>query len=172
MNFSIRTIISRLLSPQHELSMSWVTWHRLLAGLRRSGRRCSRESGAFLLGKRRDGRARVSTFVLYDELDPHSLDSGIVHIDGRYFGELWEQCRARELEVVADVHTHPGAADQSSSDRANPMVSTKGHIAIIVPNFAAGAVRRSSLGIFRYEGAKTWRSVPLERRKSFFHIGL
>ena len=24
--------------------------------------------------------------ILYDDLDPHALDTGIVHFDGRYFG--------------------------------------------------------------------------------------
>ena len=106
MNFSIVATIRRLLAPQHELSVSWLTWYRLIAGLRRSGRGFRRESGAFLLGRRSGDRARIVTFVLYDDLDPNCLDTGIVRLDGRHFGALWDECRRRDLVVVADVHTH------------------------------------------------------------------
>ena len=117
MNFSIAAIIRRLLAPRHELSCSWFLWHRLVAGLRERGRSCSRESGAFLLGYRRDGRARIVDFILYDDLDPHALDTGIVRFDGRHFGALWDICKQRGLSVIADVHVHPGASGQSDSDR-------------------------------------------------------
>src|SRR5713101_1110711 len=92
MNFSIPATTRHLWAPQHELSCSWLLWRRLLTALRERGRNRSRESGAFLLGDRREGRARIEDFVLYDDLDPRCLDSGIVRLDGRYFGALWELC--------------------------------------------------------------------------------
>jgi proteasome lid subunit RPN8/RPN11 len=172
MNFSIREIISRLLSPRHELSCSWWLWRRLLVALRDRGLDGCRESGAFLLGHRRGGRARVVDFILYDDLDPCSLETGIVRFDGRYFDGLWEACESRGLCVVADVHTHPGSSDQSVSDRAHPMISRAGHVAMIVPHFAARPVRRSEVGVYRYEGARRWSVVPARERRRFFHIGI
>jgi len=162
----------RLYAPRHELSCSWLLWHRLLAGLRQRGRYGRHESGAFLLGHRRDGRTRIVQFVLYDDLDPKCLDTGIVRFDGRHFGALWDLCKQRGLSVVADVHTHPGGSQQSDSDRAHPMISRSGHIALIVPRFATEPVRRSEVGIHRYEGAKHWCPVAAENRRAFFHIGL
>jgi proteasome lid subunit RPN8/RPN11 len=172
MSFSIVEIIRRLWSPRHELSCSWFLWRRLMAELRDHGRDGVRESGAFLLGRRHKGRAKILDFVLYDNLDPHCLDTGIVNFDGRYFGTLWEMCKVRALSVVADVHTHPGGSQQSDSDRAHPMISCAGHLALIVPQFAAPPVRRREVGIYRYEGAKNWRSVPTDERRSFFYIGI
>lgn len=172
MNFSIRETIYRLLAPRHELSCSWWLWRRLLAGLRERGQHGRRESGAFLLGRRRHGRARVLAFVLYDDLDPGCLDTGIVRFDGRYFGALWGLCEARGLTVVADVHTHPAGSQQSDSDRAHPMVALAGHLALIVPRFAAPPVRRDGLGIYRYEGSKRWHVVSAGERRRFFHIGV
>jgi proteasome lid subunit RPN8/RPN11 len=144
----------------------------LIAGLRRSGRGYRRESGAFLLGRRSDDATRIVTFVLYDHLDPKCLDTGIVRFDGRYFGGLWDLCKRRDLAVVADVHTHPGLAEQSDSDRAHPMISTAGHLALILPDFAAGPIRRSTIGIYRYQGGKRWHTVPTEQHRAFFHVGL
>jgi hypothetical protein len=172
MNFSIAAITCRLLAPRHELSCSWWLWRRLLAKLRERGRGV-RESGAFLLGgKDAAGCRRIVDFALYDDVDPHALDPGIVHLDGRHFGKLWDLCRARSLTVVADVHTHPGGSGQSDSDRAHPIIARAGHLALIVPNFAAPPVTRHALGIYRYGGGGRWETISQDRHRQFFHIGL
>ena len=172
MNFSIAAITHRLFAPRHELACSWLVWSCLLTGLRHRGRD-RRESGAFLLGRRgADGRARVLDFVVYDDLDPHCLDSGIVHFDGRYFSDLWAICDRRNLTVVADVHTHPGGSGQSESDQAHPMIARAGHLALILPNFARKPVKRPQIGIYRYCGAKRWETVPSFQRRAFLSIGL
>lgn len=172
MNYSIAQIIARLWAPRHEVSCSWFLWRRLAAKLRERGRSASRESGAFLLGYRSDGRARIVDFILYDDLDPHALDTGIVRFDGRYFGALWDICKHRGLSVVADVHVHPGGSYQSDSDRAHPMISRAGHVALILPDFARPPVRTESIGIYRYLGAKQWDTVPPASRRTFLHIGV
>lgn len=172
MNFSIPATMRRLIAPRHRLSFPPRLWERLLRQLRERGRNETRESGAFLVGTRLRDRARVLDFVLYDDLDPHCLDSGIVRFDGRYFDELWDLCRQRDLAVVADVHVHPSGAGQSESDRAHPMISRAGHIAIIVPSFARKPVHRRDLGIYEYRGGKQWHVVAARERERFLHIGI
>ena len=173
MSFSIAGTINRLLARQHELSCSWLLWRRLTARLRQRGRNESRESGAFLLGyQEHPGPVRIVDFVLYDDLDPHSLDTGIIRFDGRHFGKLWAMCRERRLTVVADVHVHPGGSGQSISDRAYPMVSQAGHLALILPHFARNPIAREDIGIYRYLGGNEWHAVPRARRRHFLHIGL
>jgi proteasome lid subunit RPN8/RPN11 len=171
MNFSIPAIICRLLAPRHELSCSWRLWRRLLKDLRKRGRG-ARESGAFLLGRKdADGRRRIVDYLLYDDLDPRALDTGIVHLDGRHFGKLWDLCKSRNIVVVADVHTHPGGAGQSESDRAHPIIARAGHLALIVPNFAGRPVSCRALGIYRYGGGGRWETIPAGQRRRFFHVG-
>lgn len=172
MNFFIVEIISRLVAPRHELSCSWFTWRRLVSKLRERGRGATRESGAFLLGRKRGGRARVLDFVLYDDLDPNCLDTGIVRFDGRHMGALWDLCKRRGLMVVADIHVHPGGVAQSDSDRAYPMISRAGHLALILPRFAVPPVRRPDIGIYRYRGSKQWDEITRGARRTFLHIGL
>lgn len=172
MSYFTPATIRRLFAPRHELSCSWFLWRRLKAQLRERGRDCSRESGAFLLGYREGDVAHIVDFALYDDLDPHSLDTGIVRFNGRYFSDLWALCKARSLTVVADVHVHPHGSGQSNSDRDHPMISRAGHIALILPDFAMGTQPRSGIGIYRYLGSKQWHVVPASARRSFFHIGL
>ncbi len=171
MNFSIAQTMRRLFAPQHKLSCSWFVWRRLTKGLRARGNNKSRESGAFLLGHKDGAQSRIVDFILYDDLDPHCLDTGIVRFNGRYFSELWAVCKQRNLSVVADVHVHPGGEQQSQSDRAYPMISRSGHLAMILPKFAE-ATPRSKIGIYRYLGNKEWETLPPSQRVSFFHIGL
>jgi proteasome lid subunit RPN8/RPN11 len=69
---------------------------------------------------------------------------------------VWKECRARRLQVVADVHTHPGHYWQSSIDRANPMIPERGHIAIIVPNYANHPYFPGQIGIYEFLGQGKW----------------
>ncbi len=172
MNYSILATIRRLLAPQHRLSCSWLLWLRLNSKLRQRGLNRTRESGAFLLGYVENSRARIVDFVLYDDLDPNCLNTGIVRFDGRYFGDLWALCKTRNISVVADIHVHPGGSGQSLSDQTNPMISRAGHLALILPRFAVPRVPRADIGIYKYLGAKKWRIVPGHQRAAFFHIGL
>lgn len=171
MSYSIAATTRRLFAPRHELSFSWWVWLKLLRGLRERGRGVH-ESGAFLLGKREAGcPAHVHDFVLYDDLDTNSLSTGIVRFDGRYYGELWQICGARGLDVVADVHTHPGGEWQSGSDRDHPMIAQAGHLSLIIPNFARAPVSPRHVGMNRYLGNRTWQTIPNGARSSFLFLG-
>lgn len=171
MSYSIQRTLRRLWSPRHELSCDVFLWHSLLRDLRaRGGGR--RESGAFLLGQMDDSVRSITHFVLYDEIDPHALDKGYVHLNGAGMSKLWSICRERGLQVVADVHTHPAGSEQSESDQANPMIAVTGHISLIVPNYAIGRVPRDDLGIYRYQGGRGWHTVSKRDKSGFFYIGI
>ena len=73
---------------------------------------------------------------------------------------------------MADIHVHPGGTHQSKSDRAYPMIAQAGHLAIILPRFAAGPVSKREIGIYRYQGAKRWQTIAPAARRAFLHIGL
>lgn len=129
-------------------------WTSILKELRERGHG-RRESGGFLLGRRR-GRARtIQAFLAYDAIDPDCLNGAIL-FDGSKMDLVWKECRARDLEVVADVHTHPSGYGQSAIDRANPMIPEKGHIAIIVPNFAKRCYVPGEIGIYEFRGMGNW----------------
>ena len=154
MSFSLQTLITSLLGRRPDLAISSALWTQLLDGLRERGR-CERESGAFLLGPEGEPR-RVTSIVFYDEVDSAAFDTGIIVIDGGCMADLWRICRERDAVVVADVHTHGGAAGQSDSDRKHPMIAEPGHVAIILPNFAAAPVQLGEMGLYRYRGRFKW----------------
>jgi proteasome lid subunit RPN8/RPN11 len=135
-------------------------WDELLQELAARGGGV-RESGAFLLGPPPvdSSPRRALAAAYYDDLDPTSLTGGI-SFSGSAYGRLWDVCDERSLAVVADVHTHPGRyVAQSSTDRAHPMLAERGHIALIVPNFAQGRVAAADVGVHEYLGDGAWRST-------------
>jgi hypothetical protein len=129
----------------------------------------TRESGAFLLGRVTGGQRRITDFVYYDDIDPHALDTGIVHFSGNKLPVLWALCRKKGYGVVADVHVHPGSYGQSNSDRANPVMPRSGHIAFIIPDFARREIEPGKIGMYEYLGDGRWRDFTLKGR-AFFHL--
>jgi len=139
-----------------QIKISALTWYRLMRALRIRGNGV-RESGAFLLG--RQGTSKITDFICYDALDPHCLDTGIIQFDGSGYVPLWEHCERQSLQVLADTHTHPGSwTGQSELDQTNPMIVTKGHIALIIPTYAQNRMQGlKGVGIYEYLGAHKWR---------------
>ena len=132
-------------------------WPALMTDLyQRGGGR--RESGAFLLGQVHETSNAVHEWLPYDELDHKSLNYAYVRLESSAFSRPWAICAARKLDVVADVHTHPKGPCQSASDRANPMISLAGHMALIVPRFAGGNVVPRDLSVNVYLGSGKWAS--------------
>jgi hypothetical protein len=170
MNFSIRAIIRAWLAPDHRLSCRTSYWKRIVGELERRGER-RHEAGAFLLGVKRQERFEVRDTIYYDDLDPRAYDSGVCVLHGDAFARLWEICREKNLTVVADVHTHPGRATQSPTDKANPMVARRGHIALIVPNFAAAPIPTGRLGIYEYRGQHEWTDYSPPATRRYFYTG-
>jgi proteasome lid subunit RPN8/RPN11 len=123
------------------------------------------EAGALLLGRiTTSGTRTLVAAAYYDDIDTNALAHGYVYLDRRRLGEVWAICRRSGLSVVADVHTHPGFALQSSTDCANPMVPRIGHIALILPNYARAPIDDDELGVFEYLGDSRWQTLSDRRR--------
>lgn len=168
MTYSIRTTTRALLRRNRGIRIKPDCWRNLLGDLDRRGER-RHEAGAFLLGTREGDLREVRDTVFYDDLDPDAYSSGVCILHAPAFAALWSMCRERSLTVVGDVHTHPGGAFQSESDRTNPMVARAGHIAIIVPNFAVGSPATARLGVFEYRGDHDWTDHSGTGARRFLH---
>jgi proteasome lid subunit RPN8/RPN11 len=144
--------------PEPRITCRRSVWDAGVAELERRTNGHSRESGAFLLGRAEGGAKQILEFVFYDDIDPHSLDTGIVHFAGNRLPILWEHCRKRGYGVVADVHVHPGGYWQSASDQADPVMPRAGHIAFILPDYASRGTRPGSIGMYEYLGDNHWKT--------------
>lgn len=128
-----------------------------------------RESGGFLLGSTKDRCRHIEKFLPYDVIDPTCL-RGHILFDGSKMDMVWRECRRLGLTVVADVHTHPGSYGQSSIDQANPMIPERGHLALIVPNFANKIYFPGEIGIYEFARRGVWLDHS-RRGAAFFEVG-
>jgi hypothetical protein len=132
-------------------------WRAGVEELARRTRGGRQESGAYLLGEDLPGGGqRILEFVFYDDIDPRSLEIGVVVIRQTALPRLWAHCRERGYGVVADVHVHPRGYGQSPSDQANPVMPRAGHIAMILGDFARGRPEPGRIGIYEFLGAGRW----------------
>lgn len=145
--------------PPPRLEIPRGLYDSLIVDLARSGRGV-KESGAFLLGAFDGQRRCVSSYLMYDKVAPlSSRQHAYVAFTAQEMARAWEHCYAVGLQVVADVHTHPFGPAQSVSDRAHPIVSVAGHVALIVPNFATGDPQPRDLGVHLFGGCGRWDSM-------------
>lgn len=149
-----------------KLLIPLILWWRLHRQLRARSAGI-RESGAFLLGhRRRNGVDNVRRFACYDDLDHTSLASGYIEFHSSGYSKLWKECRRRKMDVLGDVHCHPGSDfSQSETDRTHPMISESGYIGMILPCYAKRcAFSFTRLSVYEYEGSYRWRDWSGERR--------
>ena len=136
------------------MTCSQTLWRQLSDVLRARGGDV-RESGAFLLGTIKGETRRIVDFVAYDDIDPDAL-RGMIVFNGAMMDQVWRICAERSVQVVADIHTHPRGFGQSDIDRANPMISERGHIALIMPDFAARAFGPGEIGMYELRDVDRW----------------
>lgn len=141
------------------LDCSLTFWTSLVTELHRRGAERT-EAGALLLGRRLpNGTRQLLEAAYYDDIDANALARGFVFLDRRRLGDVWTRCRRTGLSVVADVHTHPGLALQSPSDRTNPMMPRAGHIALILPNYARAPISLPEVGVYEYICDGRWQTL-------------
>ena len=158
------------MAPEHKISMSRSLWDNLVADLVRRGDGV-RESGAFLLGEVHRGRREVSQYVPYDELEPGCLDDGYINFTAAGYRKLWKVLKECQLEVVADIHTHPRGPGQSSTDRDNPMMPSAGHMGFILPNYAQGQPAPQDAALYVFEGNQQWTAYQPGGSAKKFYVG-
>ena len=162
----IAQAIRRLKTPKPKLEIPVEVWSSIITTLRSRG--CGqRESAAFLLGYCHPNYRECMDFIPHDDLDPHCLKRGAIDFDGAYYHKLWEICKRRKCDVVADIHTHPSREFISVVDREHPSVGRRGHIGLIVPFYAMCKTNPEAIGIYQFLGGTDWRTVrPKNRKKS------
>jgi hypothetical protein len=170
MSFFTKATIRAFAARKHRLTCSRRLWRHLVAELERRSEG-EHESGAFLLGVMRKDKREVQDFIFYDDVDPGAYSTGVCILHGDGFAKLWAECRRRKMTVVADAHTHPEAAFQSWSDKANPMVARAGHIAIIIPNYARMPVLMNGIRIYEYCGQHEWIDRSPSKEPDYLYTG-
>ncbi len=98
---------------------------------------------------------------------PHAATHGSCEIDGRALNGLWRRLATEDLRIVAQVHTHPGAAFHSRTDDQFPVLPRVGLLSLVVPNFALTEFDPSECFLGRLEADGSWTQLDPERAVSW-----
>lgn len=144
-------------SKTSSIQVPILLWRRLLRDLRHRGAGRG-ESGAFLFGVDGKQPRRATTYVCYDDFDPNAYQRGAIAFHAEGYAALWSYCKDHKLEILADVHSHPGPdVRQSDIDQRHPMLPMTGHTGMIVPNYGSTSWwSLRGVGIYEYLGNFKW----------------
>jgi proteasome lid subunit RPN8/RPN11 len=70
----------------------------------------------------------------------HTASATAYNVDGAWLNELWLRLAREELDLRAQVHTHPGSAFHSSRDDDMAALQTPGFTSLVIPAFALGEI--------------------------------
>ena len=88
------------------------------------------------------------------EQTAYRLESGLcVRVDGAELHRLNTWLYENAQELGAQVHTHPTDAYHSDTDDSFPIVTVRGGLSIVVPNFARRGLRGPGVAAYRLSDA-------------------
>ena len=136
-----------------------LLWAKLVFDMRKRGKGV-RESGAFLVGRQSNGRGYVHTYLCYDDIDPNAYQHGAIIFHAAGYAAAWKRCKELRLDLLADLHTHPGPdVRQSGIDQRHPMIPVVGHTAMIMPSFGhTPCWSLGGVGVYEYMGNFKWHT--------------
>lgn len=108
------------------------------------------------------GQRVGSTFAirraLWPRQQPQQTGHGLlVYVPGDALAEVNTFCYEHDEIVGAQVHTHPTDAFHSDTDDHYPLVTLRGSLSVVIPDFARGGGRvTDGWAFYRLAGAATW----------------
>lgn len=113
-----------------------------------------RECVVYWLGPR--GAKGEVTQVIHPS---HTATAGGYDVDGPWLNELWVRLGREELELRAQVHTHPGSAFHSSRDDDMAAIQIAGFCSLVIPRFALGPMSLDAAHLAWRDANGGWQKV-------------
>ncbi|TAM17658.1 MAG: hypothetical protein EPN62_19800 [Candidimonas sp.] len=120
--------------------------------------------GMVLWAGQQDGRVfGVTELIVPQQQGLRTPDGVCAIVDGDELARLNMYLYRNSLELVAQMHTHPGAAYHSETDDQNAIATTIGCFSIVVPDFAVRDFPLSECAVYRLSGTGQWLEVDESR---------
>jgi hypothetical protein len=116
--------------------------------------------GMVLWAGQQDGDVfRVTELIIPRQRGLRTSDGLCAIVDGAELARLNMHLYRNSLELVAQVHTHPGAAYHSETDDQYAIATTIGCFSIVVPSFAVRDYPLQECAVYRLNAAGRWLEV-------------
>lgn len=120
------------------------------------------------------GRADHDTFFVHSTYTPqqnaYRLPEGLcVRVDGDELHRLNKWLFASKLVLGAQVHSHPTRAFHSETDSTYPIVTQRGGLSIVVPDFGHRGLRGRGVETYRL-GGRGWERLSRRSVRRLVHL--
>ena len=121
------------------------------------------------------GEQNGSDFQIKEVIIPkqkgYVLEQGLLYaVDGDELHRIKVWLYNNNLDLIAQIHSHPGVAYHSDTDDRYPIVDTVGGISIVAPNFASNVTALTQCAIYRLSTYASWISLDKNGIKNLFVI--
>ena len=121
------------------------------------------------------GQMNETTFIIKETIIPRQkgyiLEQGLMYaVESDELHNLNVWLYENEMQLIAQIHSHPREAYHSLADDRYPIVDSYGGISIVVPDFASGQVSLFDTAIYRLSLSKTWDKLTSQEVKSLFIV--
>ncbi len=116
-----------------------------------------------------------TTFFIKETIIPRQksyiLENGLMYaVDSEELHKLNMWLYDHEMQLIAQIHSHPNIAFHSEADNRYPIVDTYGGISIVVPDFAMGNISLSEAAIYRLSLNNSWNKLSSDQVQSLFKV--
>jgi hypothetical protein len=128
------------------------------ASMRLAGR-MGLEGMVLWVGQQQDTLFHVTQLIVPKQRGLRTPDGLCAVVDGDELARLNMHLYRNSLDLVAQVHTHPGGAYHSETDDKYAIATTIGCFSIVIPNFAVQDFALAQCAVYRVDSAGRWNEV-------------
>jgi len=118
-----------------------------------------RHEGVALLLGRGDGAAKVA---LHCVRPVATTSAGSFQISAAEMARVVGVAARLDLEIVGQVHTHPGAAYHSPGDEEGARIRYDGYISLVIPDYGVHLPRLHQAAVYSFSSEGGWQPMPLD----------
>lgn len=140
-----------------------------LAWLYKAGRR--HVEGVALWAGVRDGNTIYIKRTIIPKQDAGSVEDGLIYVvRGEELHRIALDLFDSGMQLIAQIHSHPGEAYHSETDDAYPIVTVVGGISVVVPNFAIGGLNLKEWAVYRFMPKTGWTELSQAKKETLIKI--
>jgi proteasome lid subunit RPN8/RPN11 len=135
-------------------------WHKTQKGLATRGAG-ERESACLWVGQRGKEIWSVKGIIFLDDIPGTISNKRFHHTPKEVVNKIYQVLRKEGLQIIADVHTHPGRdVEMSDLDKNHPIEYRVGLLSLILPNYGFPPITLRNTGFHEYLGNDMWTQIP------------
>jgi hypothetical protein len=149
--------VSQLLVPQNVIQEG----QRFLRNTGATGR----EGIVLWVGRKEGTIFVVSELIVPEQRGIRTMGGVCVIIEGTVLARLNADLYKKQLQLIAQVHSHPGEAYHSAMDDEYAIATKIGSLSLVVPDFATRPFSLSECAAYRLKTNGKWAALSTRKTK-------